>query len=532
MATKLTPTGIDKLEPKKKQYRVLDTIANSFYVIVLPKKKNRGGKGTKTFQYRWRYWVVIDGENKRKETHIPLGRWGSVSLEEARAFAIRCDKFARAGKDPHDVFKDGKSDTVKTFDEVYRRCFRKRTGFYPDDFLTKDKNFKKKYRELSVNKDLVSYNTARDMKFGVKRYLLPTLGDKNILEIKPYTLDEIIIGIKPQTKKDKDGNKYTCYMYDTRRKTFRYMQDIFTHARSHFPEMVYIPTLAVDMKRHLKDYPRVKKHMVTTTDLKGIQEIMWKIGGYILNSTRMSWQIKSATLILPLTHLRPGELCGLRWTEIDFKKEVITIPGLYEQHTEKPEKRMKMGRDHIIPMSRQLKSLLQQTKEHSNKEGIKSRYVFPRCTKYGKERIYHKNGTEYIDECISVDSLEDALKRMGVCGKTELTPHGWRAMASTCFNEGLPSSNGKKKNYKSKWVEVALSHHSILKEDGGKMAEPYNRAKYLDERKPMSQDWADFLQQLYQENPSQEFILKHPFLQFSSQRSLELLVQPKRKSCQ
>jgi integrase len=203
--------------------------------------------------------------------------------------------------------------------------------------------------------------------------------------------------------------------------------------------------------------------------------------------------MKAATLALALTHLRPGELAGLRWTEIDFKQGLIDIPGKYGVLAEKPEKRMKMGYEHTVPISRQLKGLLKYAKECSKEDRIVSRYVFPRVTRQGKKanRVFDQNGNELIDKSISVNGLEDALKGMGVCNKTELTPHGWRAMASTSYNGGL-MVNGEKKDCKSKWVEAALSH-TIKKKDGGKVAAAYNHAKYLPERREMAQYWADFL---------------------------------------
>jgi integrase len=248
------------------------------------------------------------------------------------------------------------------------------------------------------------------------------------------------------------------------------------------------------MQKLTKGSDLVKKPRVSTTDVEGIQRIVWKIYNHINTSTRMTWQMKAATLALALTHLRPGELTSLRWTEIDFDKALIDIPGRYGAHTEKPEKRMKMGLDHLVPISRQLKGLLKYAKECSKEERIISRYVFPSSTKYSEknQKVFNEDGREYIDKPITVNGLEDALKAMGVCNKTELTPHGWRAMASTSYNGGL-FINGEKKYYKSQWVEVALSHKSIKKKDGGAMAMPYNRAKYLPERIEMTQVWADFL---------------------------------------
>ena len=532
-STKLSATYIENLKAKEKLYRVQDTQAVSFFVCVMKIGKNAEKSlknGTKTFQFRWQR--KAQAGLKGVDTFVPLGRVGEIDLADARELARECHALARVGNDPRLAL----SDKVKVISdgrlkEMFREAFKVRTSFYPEDFNPEvldyrkhPQGFKKSYEQkVATSRDFVSYTNANDMKSRVTKYVLPKLGERNVLEIKPYELDEIITSIQPKVKKDRDGIKYTCPMLDTRRKLFSDMKTIFKYARSHFPDMIYAPTDAVDMKKHLKDFANEKTHMVTTTDFEGIQGIMWKLATHLATSTRMSWQLRVASLALPLTHLRPGELVALRWSEIDFKKGLINIPGAYKAHTEKPEKRMKMSRDHTIPMSRQLKELLKQTKELSKRQGIVSRYVLP-APMYKKDMdlIRDQKGKVYIDECVSVAGLENTLKRAGISNQTELTPHGWRAMASTRINGGL-TINGEKIYYDSKWVEVALSHHSILKQDGGKMAEAYNHAKYLPERAEMIQDWADFLE---------GFMLTNPALQSLHQPTLSLLVQPTHKSYQ
>ena len=75
MPVKLTHTFIDNLKAEKKLYRKLDTLGNSFYVCVLPQKKTQAGKGTKTFQFRWRKPKLVNNEIKYGDTFIPLGRF-------------------------------------------------------------------------------------------------------------------------------------------------------------------------------------------------------------------------------------------------------------------------------------------------------------------------------------------------------------------------------------------------------------------------------------------------------------------------
>lgn len=60
-----------------------------------------------------------------------------------------------------------------------------------------------------------------------------------------------------------------------------------------------------------------------------------------------------------------------------------------------------------------------------------------------------------------------------------ITPHGFRSMASTLLNQ-----NG----YNADWIEAELAH-----EDSDKIRAIYNRTSYLEDRRRMMQDWADYL---------------------------------------
>jgi integrase len=81
---------------------------------------------------------------------------------------------------------------------------------------------------------------------------------------------------------------------------------------------------------------------------------------------------------------------------------------------------------------------------------------------------------------IGDNAIRFALASLGY-DPSQITPHGFRAMASTLLNE---------RGYSPDWIEKQLAHVS-----GGVRA-VYNRAEYLQERQKMMQDWADFLDKL------------------------------------
>lgn len=72
------------------------------------------------------------------------------------------------------------------------------------------------------------------------------------------------------------------------------------------------------------------------------------------------------------------------------------------------------------------------------------------------------------------------LRRLGIDTKTELTGHGWRAVARTLLAERL--------GFAPEVIEHQLAH-SVP----DPLGRAYNRTKYLDERRCMMQAWADYL---------------------------------------
>lgn len=79
---------------------------------------------------------------------------------------------------------------------------------------------------------------------------------------------------------------------------------------------------------------------------------------------------------------------------------------------------------------------------------------------------------------MSENAITAALRRMGYDGDT-MSWHGFRSMASTLLNEHGHNPDA---------IEAQLAHVQ-----GSKVRAAYNRARYLDERRTMMQEWADYL---------------------------------------
>jgi integrase len=153
--------------------------------------------------------------------------------------------------------------------------------------------------------------------------------------------------------------------------------------------------------------------------------------------------------MVALTFLRADELAGLKWTEVDLRQKLLTIEG----------PRMKMRREHLVPLSKQSLAIIKQQKEIS----FDSEYVFPSP----RSNQGH----------VSTQSLLKALRKQGV-KEEDFTNHGWRHAASTTLHE---------KDFNSDWIEVQMAH--VTPSTKG----VYNKAKYLAGRRKMMQWWANFL---------------------------------------
>ncbi|HEX3754025.1 MAG TPA: site-specific integrase [Rhizomicrobium sp.] len=121
--------------------------------------------------------------------------------------------------------------------------------------------------------------------------------------------------------------------------------------------------------------------------------------------------------------------------------------------------RMKMSREHLVPLPRQAVQILRRLKELSPH----SVYLFPAPTQH---RVISENTMLY------------ALYRMGYHSRQ--TTYGLRRCASTILNE-----TG---HFEPDWIETQLAHV-----DQDKVRGAYNAALYLKHRRPMLQWWADFV---------------------------------------
>ena len=166
---------------------------------------------------------------------------------------------------------------------------------------------------------------------------------------------------------------------------------------------------------------------------------------------------QAALLLTAMTWCRPGEVQKAEWSEFNLEDALWTIPA----------SRMKPARDHLVPLPRQAVALLRKVYAMSHA----SKYVFPSC--------------RTNERSMSDVTMVAALRRVGY-GKDQMCAHGFRAMGSTISNE-----HPRFKRFSPDAIEMALSHIT-----GNKVRAAYNRALYLDERRELLHEYADFLNEL------------------------------------
>jgi integrase len=213
---------------------------------------------------------------------------------------------------------------------------------------------------------------------------------------------------------------------------------------------------AADLRDALQ--PVIVKHHAAITDPRKVGELLRAFDDYQgLPTTR------AALKLAPLVFLRPGELRQAEWSEFDLDAAVWTVPAARMKRT----KQQKVsGAPHLVPLSRQAVAVLRELEPLTGR----GRYVFP--SPRGGSRPMSDN------------AVLSALRRMGFA-KDEMSGHGFRAMARTLMAErlGVPESV----------VEAQLAH--AVRDSLGRA---YNRTEFVEQRRSMMQQWADYLDTLRQ----------------------------------
>lgn len=191
--------------------------------------------------------------------------------------------------------------------------------------------------------------------------------------------------------------------------------------------------------------PAVEKHMPAITDPLQVGEMLRAFDAF-----SGTFPVQCALKLAPLLFVRPGELRNAEWSAIDLDK------GEWRYRVSKTKT------DHLVPLARQAVAILRELHALTGS----GRYVFP--------------GARTASRPMSDAAINAALRRLGYDTRTEITGHGFRAMARTILHEEL--------HQKPEVIEHQLAH-SVP----DALGTAYNRTKFIKERRIMMQAWADYL---------------------------------------
>ena len=386
----LTDTKIRNLKRKDKLYRIADS--GGLTLEINP-------NGSKLWRHRYRF--------NNRATMMSLGPYPIVTLLSARQARDKNKQLLFQGINPKQVREEAKVSTKKTFEQMFRKWINK-------------------------NKDQWSIGYVDDTIQRANNYLIPKLGNLPIDEIKSSEIRNLLLKIQDTGKLD----------------MFKKVKGILNGV---FKYSVGMDVLKVNPVRDLPSEifkKKPEKHYASITDPN---EIPWLLDK--LEEHKGGYEVRAALVIAPHVFLRPSELTGMLWSEVDFDAKLIRIN----------KDRMKVKKTHLVPLSIQVLKALKNLRNVNTD----SDYVFP--------------SPRNINKPITSSALRLALRSVGV-GKDKMTTHGFRSMASTRLNE---------LGYNADLIEIQLSHSQA-----NKVRAAYNHAEYLEERITMMQEWSDYLDKL------------------------------------
>lgn len=193
--------------------------------------------------------------------------------------------------------------------------------------------------------------------------------------------------------------------------------------------------------------PARHTHFASVTEPAEVASLLRALDGF-----QGTFVVQCALRLAPLLFVRPGELRTAEWAQFDLDK----AQWRYTVSKTKTE--------HLVPLATQAVAMLRDIYALTGHR----QYVFP-----GRD----------VKKPMSGAAINAALRRMGFDTKTEITGHGFRAMARTILHEQL--------RFPSEVIEHQLAHKVP-----DALGTAYNRTKFIDDRIVMMQKWADYLDEL------------------------------------
>jgi len=372
------------------------------YLLVRP-----GGQKYWRMKYKW----------EGKERTLALGVYPRISLLEARQGRDNAKKQLDDGIEPG-IAK--------------RRVKRNRIAQQENTFKTVAGEYN------AIKTDVWSKNSQHRWWSGMKLHVFPVIGDVPIAEIVARDMLEMFQDIE-NTGKSKSMParlKHQCGA------VFRYA--IVTGRAERDP--------TADLRGLLKSYEKKRFTTLNIEDIPLFLDAVEKARSFSVPPVMVGYRALKITM---LTLVRSKELRYMEWEDLDLENAVWSIPA----------EKMKMRRPHVVPLSHQVVTLLEEQRVYNGK--TESKWVFHS----------RRNPENPVDK----ERMIRVIARAGYRGKQ--TVHGFRALGMSTLKERF--------GYRHEVVDRQLAHAPPTAVDRA-----YDRAEFMEQRIIMMQEWADYLEEI------------------------------------
>lgn len=420
MAALTTDTQIKRaIKEARGQKRVYHTIGG-YQGLRL---RMRGG----CIEFQHRYTHPMTG--KRKE--MTLGQYPALTLEQARRMHNDNMSMLAQMLDPITQRDNERTKQAAAINNTFQAV--------ADDWLN----------ELTNNPD---HQPATSTLRNVHNYLRPLTDAFGKLPVSEITTQQVLALCRDiQREYVHKGNRVK-----------HMAQRIFAHAVLK-GLIEYNPVTQLSGAKALK--PTRTKHHASLTDPKDFAVLLRDIDGL---SDKHVYN-KPILKLLTLTFARVGDICAMRWADIDLNAKQWAFKP------QKGQRREDMVESLVVPLAPQAIAVIEQMQSLTGGHN----YVF-----HNPKR---KKGP-YQDPQLVNKILNDPSMNSGGIGnnyegrgyKEVHTPHGFRASAKTMLMERL--------GYDELLTEIQLGHQML-----NKYGKAYNRMQAIPERTRMMNEWANYL---------------------------------------
>src|SRR6516165_398528 len=252
---------------------------------------------TPTDAKQWRLRYVIGG----RESMLSLGTYPATSLKTARAKRTELRTALEAGKDPAAERRAERANSANSFETIAREWLGKQP------FATK---------------------TLRKAVWTFEDLLFPYIGSRPVTALTPPELLEVV------RRLERRGKHETAHRSKQRvGQVLRYA--IATGRAERDP--------TADLRGALA--PIHVTNRAAVTDPREVAQLLRALDGYEGHPI-----VEAALTLAPLVFVRPGELRGAEWAELDLDVAEWRIAA----------HRMKMRRPHLVPLARQSVAILRE----------------------------------------------------------------------------------------------------------------------------------------------------------------------------